>query len=383
MKLRANVVLQRIYDLWQRTIQSQDGALQLLLIVEYIWSWARDVYRPAIKTLIEKSMIGDRDLSPASTAQFRRSHSLSSATSLQPSSQDKDATEEDQTNYRLDSSIPNELVNEGKATEDEQADGTYISCAASTLHLAGAQPNLHTSLSLRTTCLGYVVQFGSAIYQAYDTGLLDFGRGFPMKRLPLSVQCFPTFLMTHVQIKRVISLWPYKPTRFCGLRGGPTLQVSFVFHTFYDRPATRINSVLSCIVWRSYPAQMPSYRAHGTRLAPPVSLGYTANSLVMGDFEKAIIDVRQLSGRDPSSCALNEVTMAMSPNADANGLEWKSFEELKLIDTSTDSEVEDIYRVAEFKETMNDRGTILRYQSAMDTLWRIRGDELEILNSKE
>jgi hypothetical protein len=101
--------------------------------VEYIWSWARDVYRPAIKTLIEKSMNEYRGLSPASTGQFRRSLSLSSLTSLQPSSQDKGPMEPDQTNYRLDRSISNELRNEGKGVEDTKAVGTHISCSASTI----------------------------------------------------------------------------------------------------------------------------------------------------------------------------------------------------------------------------------------------------------
>jgi hypothetical protein len=291
--------------------------------------------------------------------------------------------EPDQTNYRLDRSISNELRNEGKGVEDTKAVGTHISCSASTILLADARPNPHTSLNLQTTCHSYVIRFGSAIYQAYDTGLLDFGRGFPMKRLPLSVQCFPTFLMTYVQIKRVMSLWPYKPTQFHGLKGGTTLQVSFVFHTFYDRSATRINSVLSCVVWRSYPSQTPPNRAHGMRLAPLVFLGYTPDPLVISGFEEAIMDVRQSRGRDPLSCALDEVTMAISPKANANGLEWKSFEELRLIDTSTDGEVEEIYRIAEFKETMNDRGTILCYQSATYPLWRIRGDELEHLSTRD
>jgi hypothetical protein len=38
--------LQRVIDLWHGTILSQDGALQLPLIIDYICDWARDVYRP-------------------------------------------------------------------------------------------------------------------------------------------------------------------------------------------------------------------------------------------------------------------------------------------------------------------------------------------------
>ncbi|KAL2869531.1 uncharacterized protein BJX67DRAFT_347534 [Aspergillus lucknowensis] len=37
-----------ILDLWQGNIRSQSSALQLLLIVDYIFDWARDAYRPSI-----------------------------------------------------------------------------------------------------------------------------------------------------------------------------------------------------------------------------------------------------------------------------------------------------------------------------------------------
>lgn len=39
---------ERIVDLWDGRIDSADGALQLLLIMDYIFDWARDVYRAAI-----------------------------------------------------------------------------------------------------------------------------------------------------------------------------------------------------------------------------------------------------------------------------------------------------------------------------------------------
>jgi hypothetical protein len=39
---------QRIIDLWDGRITSSDGALQLLLIVDYVFDWARDIYREAI-----------------------------------------------------------------------------------------------------------------------------------------------------------------------------------------------------------------------------------------------------------------------------------------------------------------------------------------------
>jgi hypothetical protein len=69
---------QRIYDLWQGTIQSQDGALQLLLILDYLWSWARDVYRTSILDLVRNSLSTFDPVSPVSTERFR--HSVSQDT---------------------------------------------------------------------------------------------------------------------------------------------------------------------------------------------------------------------------------------------------------------------------------------------------------------
>ncbi|CAI6338264.1 unnamed protein product [Periconia digitata] len=41
-----------VYDLWHGTIESEDGALQLLQIVDYIWTWARDIFRPQVKACL-------------------------------------------------------------------------------------------------------------------------------------------------------------------------------------------------------------------------------------------------------------------------------------------------------------------------------------------
>ena len=46
-----------MYELWRGTIESQDGALQILQIVDYIWSWARDVYRPQIRACLRSLVV--------------------------------------------------------------------------------------------------------------------------------------------------------------------------------------------------------------------------------------------------------------------------------------------------------------------------------------
>ncbi|KAF2258273.1 hypothetical protein CC78DRAFT_621936 [Lojkania enalia] len=65
----------RVYDLWHGTIESEDGAFQLFQIVDYIWTWARDIYRPAIRGCLRGQDAGSREHSQASTSRTR--HSLS------------------------------------------------------------------------------------------------------------------------------------------------------------------------------------------------------------------------------------------------------------------------------------------------------------------
>jgi hypothetical protein len=52
-------VLQRVYRIWSGGVDSLDAALQLLLIVDYIVDWARDVYREAVIESLRKLAFND------------------------------------------------------------------------------------------------------------------------------------------------------------------------------------------------------------------------------------------------------------------------------------------------------------------------------------
>jgi len=54
-------------DCWHGNIQDADRALQLLLIVDWICSWARDVYRPAILRCLTRGSDDPREMTPAET----------------------------------------------------------------------------------------------------------------------------------------------------------------------------------------------------------------------------------------------------------------------------------------------------------------------------
>lgn len=54
--------LQHIIDMWNGRITRRDGSLRLLLIIDYVFDWARDIYRPNIlhdlKTLVARDTAG-------------------------------------------------------------------------------------------------------------------------------------------------------------------------------------------------------------------------------------------------------------------------------------------------------------------------------------
>ena len=81
----SDLMEQRVFDLWLGTIESYDGALQLILILDFIWTWARDIYRPAIRRCLREGSDSVRGHSPTSTDAFARSESLPSQRSFPPS----------------------------------------------------------------------------------------------------------------------------------------------------------------------------------------------------------------------------------------------------------------------------------------------------------
>ena len=53
------ILIQDIVQLWDGSIMSKDSALQLLLIVDYIFDWARDIYRPSILRQLKSLASGE------------------------------------------------------------------------------------------------------------------------------------------------------------------------------------------------------------------------------------------------------------------------------------------------------------------------------------
>jgi hypothetical protein len=55
---RKLTILQDVVQLWSGSVMNRDDALSLLLIVDYVFDWARDVYRPSILRQLKSLAIG-------------------------------------------------------------------------------------------------------------------------------------------------------------------------------------------------------------------------------------------------------------------------------------------------------------------------------------
>lgn len=78
---------QQIFDLWGGSITSKNGALQLLLIVDYVFEWARDIYREDILNKLRIVASGQND---CASIIHPDTDIFSTLTSMHPSMSDED-----------------------------------------------------------------------------------------------------------------------------------------------------------------------------------------------------------------------------------------------------------------------------------------------------
>ena len=53
--------MQRVVNIWSGSITTRNGALQLLLLVDYVFDWARDIYREDIIKELRTLATGNND----------------------------------------------------------------------------------------------------------------------------------------------------------------------------------------------------------------------------------------------------------------------------------------------------------------------------------
>lgn len=322
---------QKIYDLWQGTIQSQDGALQLLLIVDYIWSWARDIYRPSVKNLLLDSIQPFRDSSPASTYRFRQSTSLSSAPSPAPTRHDSDLMQID--HIMADTKHPrgpHQRVNRQSQEIDEQETAVM------------KDTNLHPFLRWASDpefahgwtdhgCIRYpnIVRFEFRCLEIWESDIIEMERADPDNRVILDFLSSLAVLIQPEQLHELAALWTTNFTTVSELGLKNAMRATFIFQTYCDQTTWQIKRVLNCLLWRTEPFTLSSNAdiAH-----PPAYVcdNGKPHCVEMNDIKAAILDTQQIHGRDSVWYALRDVSMALVHGKESCGPEWVLFQEAEV-----------------------------------------------------
>ncbi|KAF2181383.1 hypothetical protein K469DRAFT_792564 [Zopfia rhizophila CBS 207.26] len=320
----------KIYDLWQGTIQSQDGALQLLLIVDYIWSWARDIYRPSVRKLLFDST-SFRDFSPASTDRFRQSVSLSSAPSPAPTTHDLDLMQVDEVVVDIERpGGPYQRVDHG-SQEIEEQETAVIKDASSHAFLRWAVGH---ELAPSWTELGSIrysniVRFEFRCLEVWRPEIVKVKRADPGDRLIFDILSSLAFLIHPEQLYELAALWTTNSASIPELNLRKAIRATFFFQTYCDQSTWQIKRVLNCILWRTEPCALIS-RADIDHLPAYVGGDGNPRYFEMNDLKRTILDTQQIYGRDSVWYALRNVSMALLPGKESPGPKWVSFDEEEM-----------------------------------------------------
>ncbi|KAH7067282.1 hypothetical protein BKA63DRAFT_521878 [Paraphoma chrysanthemicola] len=305
----------KIYDLWEGTMQRQDDALQLLLIVDYIWSWARDIYRPSVRKAVQESFLDGRDMSPASTDRFRQSLSLSSAPTPAPEPEEFDTMQIDD----READTTGVFVSSAPEAEDGQIDQSghatvYPACDHSFLQWAKGHKAAPSWTEFGSIRHSNIIQFDLQVFKAhrkdYEPALTWFGSIAAVQR---------TFLLSSEQLLQLVALWNPSAQHLCDLNSTDSLRVSILFYTHFDQCTWQIRRGLTCILWQHFSSERmladeSTLREH--------SLDRHAETTMseFDDLKEAILDVQQMSGRTSVCCALRNTIMLLSQSD--YGLRW-------------------------------------------------------------
>jgi hypothetical protein len=346
--------------MWHGTIQSHDGALQLLLIVDYIWSWARDVYRSTIRRVLSKRY---RDVSPASTDRHRHSVSLSCATSSAPESQEQGPMELDEAGMDTGSQVPPSGTDRSRSshtTEVSDSKDTSLMLVAFRRWSAG-HPHLPSWCNLGSIRHSDNIQASFECYRTNRTGFYNvYTNRVPSSNSEGSTSS--TFLMNMEQIRQLASMYNNVDPQ---LSFGGTVEVSFISHTFCDKSKWQIRRLLICLIWGP-PHKQPDHGLSDT-IDMPVLLVRNNSHVSMTYMENALLHTLQIWGRKSVTSAFDAMKLTMTSRNDGEGVTWVPFDGSKLPGKPPPNPSEDFSGIAPSQAGLSDgNGWQLCFESTND-----------------
>jgi hypothetical protein len=290
-----------VYNLWHGNIESLDGALQLLLIVDHIWSWAREIYRPSIYDSLTATY---------SSSRFHLGH-RGSVCSLASSSDRTSEASSQILNH-------NDLLVEPPSSEKPMAakiqelkNRPKVAFERIELEDATAHPFLRYGPTLRhsdlvlfsfvqreMTDLKHFLKYGNPSYsrRAREQVIELEAYSMPIRKRHIS------YIMTYWTLGSPLTLLddPHEEAI------DDVVSASFFFKTYIRANDRQIVRELSCIVW---PRAVNAADAIFTTAAGNFQHDYVHGAHVL----PALRELQEIRGKASFWCARHEFSVVLSP----------------------------------------------------------------------
>ncbi|KAH8592079.1 hypothetical protein B0O99DRAFT_689861 [Bisporella sp. PMI_857] len=322
----------RIFHLWLGIVESEDGALQLLQIADFIWTWARNVYRPQIRRCL------------ASLPNFyERSPTLENRNILSPPERPRSPSQSPESEFLTSVIEENsgEIAEYEPIEEAEEYDHLGLQDASSHSFLRWALcRDLSKSWALNSSIRhSDIIMFSFRVFEVPDTGanltglgslfgdnqsaqatildLRDLAKGNP-----------PAFVLKRGDIPQIEKSWT-------GTRGRSSYEPSiknydegvralFFFRSSCQPNDWQLKREMYCILWS--PAAAETFR---NRFYTNVELNFGESGFqltTVAEIMKSFQKLRCLSGKHSVACALQCTSLILQPPQDlfqdAEGFHW-------------------------------------------------------------
>ena len=318
---------QQVFQIWHGNVESQDGAMQLFQIVDFIWTWARDVYRPQIRRCLSRDVLHQRETSPTSTNPFPRSQSVLSVLSRPSLSQPllETMVEDDITTQ--------EVVNDNQPDSENESSHPFLRWAGRGDASTPRAPHTsirHADIVMFSFRILEIPESPEIFHDLISSLRYDHGNSTMLDALKAIQQNQYTLPLTRGEIRDIETYWTGGETRKPNGQSNmsnpdETVEAFFLFRTFCQQEDWQVKREVYCVIWSSRASSVLSMF-----LETDIDLFLAKDSLLSiqhYEFIQAFQQLRNISGRESVSHALNNTSLILLPCDDGSEhgsqLQWR------------------------------------------------------------
>lgn len=329
--------IQRIFQLWLGIIESEDGALQLLQIVDFIWTWARDVYRPQIRRCLA-GLPNPYKRSPSFDDRIVRSQSGAPNSRVQSFSQPSlGSVQEENLVAQAEDSPMQEAENYGQLSLEDASSHPFLRWAL--------RRDLSKSWARKSSIRhSDIVMFSFRVFEVPDTeeSLKDLisslqddqgAQAVIWHLLELMEENPNTFVLRRGDIPEMEKSWTGTDAQSsygsCIANFDEAVRAFFFFRSCCQSNDWQLRRQMYCIIWSSEAAKM-----FGNYLSTDVELGFGESAFQCvppSEVIQSFQQLRSLSGKYSVVYALLGTSFILQPfqdvSQDRSQVRWSSPQE--------------------------------------------------------